>query len=379
MTFARISAHRTQRQSGGSTRRQRELNPLILESCMYPDALVRLTEDVLDRSAARASLIPSAAPAGVGPSKLKGVSAGLVARTANLRILGKSPLGIYLRTAEGVWDALPASLKGLPPAIAYGRLMHALVRSSGQRQQYFGTFFVRNRPQLQLICRLAGEHPRGAPLRVAVLGCSIGAEAYSLAWAIRSAAPDLSLRIDGVDISPEVLEVAREGLYPLGVAELANEPLCERLTREEIDHIFETEPRGLRVRPWIRAGIRWQVGDLRDPAIGDVFGRYDVVVANDFLCHMDPAEAGACLRNIARLVAEGGHLVVSGVDLDMRTDVAADLGWKPVTDLIEEIHEGDRSLRRSWPWRYWGLEPLDSGRRDWNLRYASVFQLGGAS
>jgi chemotaxis methyl-accepting protein methylase len=257
--------------------------------------------------------------------------------------------------------------------------MHALVRSSGRRQQYFGTFFVRNRPQLQLISRLASEHPRGAPLRVAVLGCSIGAEAYSLAWVVRSATPDLSLRIDGVDISPEVLEVAREGLYPLGVAELANEPLCERLTREEIERIFETEPRGLRVRPWIREGIRWLVGDACDPAIVDGVGTYDVVVANDFLCHMEPAEARACLRNIGRLVDPGGHLVVSGVDLEVRTDVAADLGWKPVSELIEEIHEGDRSLRRSWPWRYWGLEPLDSGRRDWNLRYASVFQLGGAS
>jgi hypothetical protein len=51
------------------------------------------------------------------------------------------------------------------------------------------------------------------------------------------------------------------------------------------------------------------------------------------------------------------------------------LGWAPVRELLQEIHDGDPSVRRDWPWRYWGLEPFDRKRRDWNVRYASVFQL----
>ena len=54
--------------------------------------------------------------------------------------------------------------------------------------------------------------------------------------------------------------------------------------------------------------------------------------------------------------APGGFLFVSGVDLDVRTKVAADLGWKPCLELLEEMHEGDSSLRTSWPCKYWGLE-----------------------
>jgi 2-polyprenyl-3-methyl-5-hydroxy-6-metoxy-1,4-benzoquinol methylase len=79
-------------------------------------------------------------------------------------------------------------------------------------------------------------------------------------------------------------------------------------------------------------------------------------VANRFLCHMEPAAAERCLRNIARLVKPGGYLFVSGVDLDVRTRVARGMGWKPVMDLIREIHEGDPSSRDGWPVDYTGLE-----------------------
>jgi SAM-dependent methyltransferase len=101
-----------------------------------------------------------------------------------------------------------------------------------------------------------------------------------------------------------------------------------------------------------------------------------VVVANNFLCHMGDAEAERGLRNIARLVAPQGYLIVSGIDLDVRTKVASELGWKPVEELLEEIHEGDPCLRRLWPCHYAGLEPLDKRRQDWRIRYAATFQLG---
>jgi hypothetical protein len=103
------------------------------------------------------------------------------------------------------------------------------------------------------------------------------------------------------------------------------------------------------------------------------------MVASTFLCHMTTPDAERRLRNIAHLVAPGGYLVVSGVDLEVRTKVALELGWAPIPELIEEIHDGDPSVRRDWPWKYWGLEPLDRKKPDWVLRYASFFQLGKPS
>ena len=219
----------------------------------------------------------------------------VLARMASLQILGRSPVGAYLRLNEWIWDRLPRSVTARRPVRSFGHL-----------------------------------------------------------------------------------EAARRGVYPSGRSELVDEPIFDRMTAKEMEEMFDRNGDWLRVKPWIKEGIVWRVGDAADPGLAAALGHQDMVVANRFLCHMRPLEAEECLRNLARLVAPGGHLFVSGVDLDVRTKVATALGWKPVPDLLEEIHEGDPSLRASWPHRYWGLEPIDKGRADWIIRYASVFQLGAS-
>ncbi len=300
----------------------------------------------------------------------------LLERMTRLRILGKSPSGAYLRFGEQIWRRLPQSLTSLPPARAYGRLMNAWVRLQGNRTQYHGTFFFRNRPELELMCRLASRRNGGPAMRMAAVGCSNGAEVYSIMSAIRSSQPQLKVIMRAMDISKEVVEAAREGVFSLGFSELVKESILERMTEDEMRKMFDREGHQLRVKSWIKEGIAWHVGDAADPQILEVLGYQDVVVANRLLCHMEPMEAEGCLRNIARLVDAGGHLFVSGIDLAVRTKVAKDLGWRPVGELMEEIHDGDPSLRLSWPWRYWGLEALDKRRHDWRVRYSSVFQLG---
>src|SRR2546429_9038375 len=128
-----------------------------------------------------------------------------------MRILGKSPVGAYLRLNEWIWQRLPGPAAAPRPVVAYGRLMHSLVRAHGDRRQFLGTFFLRNRPQLELISRLANLRAQGRAVRVAVLGCSIGAEVYSILWSIRSRYPDVAVATTAVDISEDVIAVAREG------------------------------------------------------------------------------------------------------------------------------------------------------------------------
>jgi hypothetical protein len=179
-----------------------------------------------------------------------------------------------------------------------------------------------------------------------------------------------------VDISAEVLNVAREGVYTNLTANFARAPIFERMTEKELGEMFEWNGGEARVRSWIREGIRWQVGNAGDPKLIDTLGPQDIVVLSNVLCHMEPPDAENCLRNIAGLVRLGGHLFVSGVDLGVRARVLGDLGWRPVPELIEEIHDGDPSVRGDWPWKWWGLEPLNKRRQNWQMWYAAAFQRG---
>jgi hypothetical protein len=148
------------------------------------------------------------------------------------------------------------------------------------------------------------------------------------------------------------------------------------MTSREIEALFDSDAEIVRVKPRFREGIVWQTGNAGDPKLADTLGLQDIVFSNCFLCHMAPEAAELCMLNLARLVKPSGYAFVSGVDLGVRSKVARALGWRPVAELIHEIHEGDPALRRAWPLEYWGLEPLDQRRTDWKMRYASVFQCG---
>ncbi|HET6413617.1 MAG TPA: CheR family methyltransferase [Anaeromyxobacter sp.] len=297
-------------------------------------------------------------------------------RAARARVFGGTPMGRYLRINEAVWARLPPKIRTLRPVESYGRLLHALVLAHGRREMFHGTFFFRNRPELELICRLAVQRgTTGEQVKLAVVGCSNGAEVYSIGWTIRSAHPSLNLLVNAVDISPEVIQSARDGVYPLGVDRLVREAVLARVTPEEMDRMFEVAGGVARIRPWLKEGIAWHQADAADPRLAVSLGLQDIVIANRLLCHLEPAVADRVLRAIARLVAPGGYLFVSGVDLDVRMAVAESLRWSPVLESMRELHEGDISLRLGWPTKYWGLEPFDAKRSDWQRRYASVFQV----
>jgi chemotaxis protein methyltransferase CheR len=281
-----------------------------------------------------------------------------------------------VRVNEGIWTRLPAGVRDSRPMIAYGRWWHEVVSRRADREMYLGTMFLRNRPALELMRRLAEKRPDGSSLRIAVVACSIGVEVYSILWTLRRARPDLTIVVDAVDISPEVLEVAREGVYGPGTFEMVNSEVFERLTADELREMFDWDGEQARVKPWLQDGINWELADVGDEGAVRRLGEHDLVVANNFLCHMDDESAERCMRNLAPLVRPGGYIFVSGVDLDVRTRVARELGWQPLAQFTLETHDGDPSVRGDWPWRWWGLEPLDRKRADWQMRYASAFRVG---
>jgi len=303
-------------------------------------------------------------------------------------VTGRISLDVFRQTLEKaflamnrpIWPRLPPQVLALSAVQAYGRWLHSITSRNADREMYLGTFFLRNRPALELMRRLIAEKPPGTTMRIAVLGCSVGVEVYSILWTLRRARPDLKVVVDAVDISPEVLAIGEEGAYGPQISAMVHQSIFEGLTEAELREMFDWGD-GARaaVKPWLKEGISWRLGDAADPRLVEELGPKDLVVANNFLCHMDAPSAERCLRNFAQLASPGGYLFVSGVDLNVRTRVALDLAWEPMPELIAEIHDGDPLVRGDWPLHWWGLEPLDGKKPDWQVRYASAFQIGRRS
>ena len=270
-----------------------------------------------------------------------------------------------------LWNGLPRAVRSCKVTQTIGHLIHRRMRRVQQRGGGNYTRFFRNLPLLELLRDLALEMTRGVPVKIAVLGCSTGAELYSAVWMIRTARPEQALQALGIDISRECVEAAASGVYPLQATEVAgvSEASCERLfTRHETT---------LGVQRWLKEGVIWRVGDACSSDLAARFGLQDIVLANNFLFQMSPERAEVCLRNIARLVAPNGYLCISGVDLDVRTRAVRELGLIPVTARIEDIHTAEEGMLTAWPLLFWGLEPMDRRRQDWPARYATVFRLPG--
>lgn len=265
--------------------------------------------------------------------------------------------------------------------IAAGRMIHAVSCGLSNREQSESTWFLRNQPLLLTIRDVVTQDfNTDEEIRCCVAGCSTGAELYSILWALRKARPQLKIVPIGFDISETVVAKAQAARYARVGSEimrgfLGSEP--KPLSEETIAELFEANGNELRVKDWIRKGAKFEVADARDPELARKLGPQDVVVANNFLVHMKPPAATACLWNVIRLVRPGGILVCRGVDLNVRERAVREFGLAPVILRIEEIHdsEPDIDARRYWPWRYFGLEPLNKGRKDWVQRYASIFRV----
>lgn len=292
-----------------------------------------------------------------------------------------TPAASLLPIVRGIWRHLPPHVRATRPMRRLGSAIYdRYVRHTDRVQSHF-TWFLRNPPQLALAADLliscASAH---APLRVMSVGCSVGAELYSLLWLLRRFMPDIALEAIGLDIVPDAVDVARTAHYRLEAPSSSGGTFWVdgrrvlSTSEEAVAEIFDVRSDGCyEVKPAIRRGAQWHVGDAADASLRDRFGEQDLVLACNFLGPMEPELAGRCLRNVAALVRPGGYLVVDGVDLDIRTSIVRELGLLPITEDARLIHEADPS-KRDWPWTRWSLEPFDESRPDWPFRYATVFQ-----
>jgi len=247
--------------------------------------------------------------------------------------------------------------------------MHrAADRRAANRYQNQGTYFLRNRPELDLIYDIVSNKPKEKNINILILGCSFGMEVYSVKWRLRSLSNQIN--ITGLELSEEALSIAKKGIYPLKKFDWQ----FGRLSGQELNDNFTIRNNIAYISPELKQDVQWVQDNACDPDLVKRIGTYDIVLANRFLCHMFPVESASCLINIKKLIASGGYLFISGVDLKVRQKVMNSPEFTLVRDRLKDIHNGDFSLHVGWPLEYWGLEPIPENYEDYLNKFAMVYK-----
>ncbi|MDF0665652.1 MAG: hypothetical protein P0119_06195 [Nitrospira sp.] len=208
------------------------------------------------------------------------------------------------------------------------------------------------------------------PLKVAVLGCSNGAEAYSVASVLRHRHPKLDFIVRACDIDPQIIRKAETGAYSPEKEIFNNRHMAD----DFVSNTFEVEGEHYCVKADIRGRVIFSVDDVLDEAMVARMGPADIIYAQNFLFHLKPGDAAKAFENICHLAHKKSVFFIDGMDLPLRQNLTRRHHLVPLDYKIDEIHSEARWARAvGWPQHYWGLEPFSTERRDWRRRYATIF------
>ncbi len=185
------------------------------------------------------------------------------------------------------------------------RELDALTRAITNNESYF----FRETAQFEAlggtqIDRLCEGGPRPGKLRFLSAGCSSGEEPYTLNIFVRGLPATLvpgALRIDGIDIDGQRLEMARRAVYrPTSLRALTPEQTLRFFIR------YDTE--GFELRKIYRRDVTFSRGNILDLASLPSQEPYDAVFCRNVLIYFSEPALKAAVDNFARIVRIGGML-----------------------------------------------------------------------
>ena len=201
-------------------------------------------------------------------------------------------------------DALALRLRGQRDEALAAAFVEALTTNES-------SFFRDGKPfehLKRLLPRLAAARPPGQVLRIWSAACSSGQEAYSVAMVASELGTALAGRkvdILGTDISREMLERAKEGLF-------TQFEVQRGLPVQMLVKYFRQEGQHWRAAPELRAMARWQPFNLMDDARG--LGRFDIIFCRNVLIYFDAAAKSRILAMLAGMVAPDGVVYLGGAE-----------------------------------------------------------------
>lgn len=258
-------------------------------------------------------------------------------------------------------------------------LRHRLALHLENRKGFTFTHFLRLPAQLDALGGpvvdfiKAGESRQ--PIRIVVIGCSSGAEPYTIASVLIERRPDIAFTIDAYDIDADVLAIARAAKYPADL--VLDNPL---VTRCFIANTFEQNGDQWTVKPQVARHVRFHRADATDANMRQQIPAADIVFAQNVMCNLQRPKARRLFDNVATLLKPRSALFLAGMDLDMRARRTRMHSLVPHTFALEQIHDEARLvLGERYPWFAAGLEPFSPHCRNPARRYSTIFLRGAGA
>jgi chemotaxis protein methyltransferase CheR len=175
------------------------------------------------------------------------------------------------------------------------------------------SFFFRDKTPFEhfeklILPRLLQARSSERRLRIWCAAASTGQEPYSLAMMLRDKSHllrDWKVEIIGTDLSTEVLERAKSGLY-------SQFEVQRGLPVQMLVKYFTKEGDQYRIKDEIRNAVQFKVANLLDPFVG--FGVFDVVFCRNVLIYFDEPTKRNVLDRIAQLMPEDGFLLLGAAE-----------------------------------------------------------------
>jgi chemotaxis protein methyltransferase CheR len=241
------------------------------------------------------------------------------------------------------------------------------------RKGYTFTQFYRLPAQLDAftgpVLEFVDAYRRPDPIRIVVMGCSTGAEPYTLSSVLLQRWPRLAFSIDAYDINADVIAIAAGASYPTRT--VLDNPL---VTADFVSNTFNEEADLLIVKPKVAERVRFHLADALKPGACLAIPPADIVFAQNIMCNMRRPLASRLFDNITTLLKPRSALFIDGMDPDMRERRTRAKGLVPLTFELRRIHDEARLVRgERYPYYATGLEPFSPGRRDFERRYSTIF------
>jgi len=202
-------------------------------------------------------------------------------------------------------DDLVLAIRGAFPEALIGKVVDAMTTNETSFFRDKGPFDALRTSVLPgLITRRATQRV----LRIWSAACSTGQEPYSLAMLLRDQFPVLKewrLEIVATDISPTVLDRAREGVF--SAFEVQRGMPIQLLVKH-----FEQVGQDWHIRPELRAMIDFRPANL----LGDItaLGFFDVILCRNVLIYFDLPTKTGVLDRMSKMLAPDGALLLGSAE-----------------------------------------------------------------